>query len=198
MTLRIQRSAEGEIVAFTLSGRIKAEEVAELQKLFGAEYPGHRGGVANLAERDHHLRRKHRATAGGDPQSRVASGRSFSKNAYPAGAKERQQGHPPLKRWGNGDPQGSSKGPAYSILQRFLQRKRKPDQCKGPSACFLFGDQEGEDCKTSLSRSSPHLDDEAHSGGSGSSYRSEAGKVENDLDGDALCPSSSGEPEAGD
>ena len=42
MTLRIQRLAEGEVVAFSLSGRIKAEEVAELQKLLEAEYPDHR------------------------------------------------------------------------------------------------------------------------------------------------------------
>jgi len=34
MTMRIERSAKGEVVAFTLSGRIRAEELAELQRLF--------------------------------------------------------------------------------------------------------------------------------------------------------------------
>ena len=42
MTLRIERSAKGEAVAFTLSGRIGAEEVAELQRLFEAEGEDHR------------------------------------------------------------------------------------------------------------------------------------------------------------
>jgi len=37
MTLRIERSVKGEVVAFTLSGRIRAEGVAELQKLFEVE-----------------------------------------------------------------------------------------------------------------------------------------------------------------
>ena len=37
MTLRIQKSAKEEVVAFTLSGRIRAEEVAELQRLFDVE-----------------------------------------------------------------------------------------------------------------------------------------------------------------
>ena len=37
MTLRIQISAKEEAVAFTLSGRIKVEEVAELQRLFETE-----------------------------------------------------------------------------------------------------------------------------------------------------------------
>jgi len=37
VALRVQISAKGEAVAFTLSGRIRAEEVAELQKLFEAE-----------------------------------------------------------------------------------------------------------------------------------------------------------------
>ena len=41
MTLKIQRSAEGEGVAFTLSGRIKMEEVEELQQLFEAEGQDH-------------------------------------------------------------------------------------------------------------------------------------------------------------
>jgi hypothetical protein len=47
--LRIQRSAKGDVVTFTLSGRIKAEEVAELQKLFGVEGQDHRI-VLNLKE----------------------------------------------------------------------------------------------------------------------------------------------------
>jgi anti-anti-sigma regulatory factor len=34
MTLRIQTSAEGEQVVFTLAGRIQADQVAELQTLF--------------------------------------------------------------------------------------------------------------------------------------------------------------------
>jgi hypothetical protein len=39
--LRVQMSAKGEAVAFTLSGRIRAEEVAELQRLFEAEGEDH-------------------------------------------------------------------------------------------------------------------------------------------------------------
>ena len=35
--LRIQRSAEGECVVFTLSGRIQGTDVAELQRLFDLE-----------------------------------------------------------------------------------------------------------------------------------------------------------------
>ncbi len=42
MTLRIQKSAKEEVVAFTLSGRIKAEEVAELQRLLEVEGQDHR------------------------------------------------------------------------------------------------------------------------------------------------------------
>jgi len=42
MTLRIQRSAKGEVPVFTLSGRIAAEEMAELQRLFEAEGQDHR------------------------------------------------------------------------------------------------------------------------------------------------------------
>jgi hypothetical protein len=42
MTLRIERSAKGEVVTFTLSGRINAEEVAELQRLFRSEGQDHR------------------------------------------------------------------------------------------------------------------------------------------------------------
>ena len=37
MTLGIEKSAKEEVVAFTLSGRIRAEEVAELQRLFDVE-----------------------------------------------------------------------------------------------------------------------------------------------------------------
>ena len=40
--LRIQRSAKEDVVTFTLSGRIKAEEVAELQRLFEVEGQDHR------------------------------------------------------------------------------------------------------------------------------------------------------------
>ncbi len=42
MTFRIQRSAKEDVVTFTLSGRIKAEEVAELQRLFEVEGQDHR------------------------------------------------------------------------------------------------------------------------------------------------------------
>jgi anti-anti-sigma regulatory factor len=42
MTLRIQRSTKEDVVTFTLSGRIKAEEVAELQRLFEVEGQDHR------------------------------------------------------------------------------------------------------------------------------------------------------------
>ena len=38
---RIQRSAEGKFVVFTLSGRIKAERLAELQKLLEFETSDH-------------------------------------------------------------------------------------------------------------------------------------------------------------
>jgi anti-anti-sigma regulatory factor len=37
LTLKIQISTNGETVAFTLIGRINAEEVPELQRLFNAE-----------------------------------------------------------------------------------------------------------------------------------------------------------------
>ena len=40
--LKIQKSAKAEVVTFTLSGRIKAEELAELQRLFDAEGQEHR------------------------------------------------------------------------------------------------------------------------------------------------------------
>jgi hypothetical protein len=38
MTLRIERSARQGITVFTLSGRMTAEEVAELKTLFDADY----------------------------------------------------------------------------------------------------------------------------------------------------------------
>ena len=41
MTLKIQKLARGEVVDFTLSGRIRAEEVAELQRLFEVEGQDH-------------------------------------------------------------------------------------------------------------------------------------------------------------
>jgi len=41
MTLKIQKSAQEEIVAFTLSGRIRAEEVEELQRLLEVEGQDH-------------------------------------------------------------------------------------------------------------------------------------------------------------
>ena len=41
MTLRIQKLAREEVVAFTLSGRIKAEEVVELQRLLEVERQDH-------------------------------------------------------------------------------------------------------------------------------------------------------------
>ncbi len=42
MTFKIQRAAKEDVVTFTLSGRIKAEEVAELQRLFEVEGQDHR------------------------------------------------------------------------------------------------------------------------------------------------------------
>jgi hypothetical protein len=38
MTLRIERSLQQGIMVFTLSGRMKAEEVAELKELFATDY----------------------------------------------------------------------------------------------------------------------------------------------------------------
>jgi predicted metal-binding protein len=38
MTLRIERSARQEFTVFTLSGRINAEQIAELKGLFDTEY----------------------------------------------------------------------------------------------------------------------------------------------------------------
>jgi anti-anti-sigma regulatory factor len=42
MTLRIQRAEDGDHVLFNLSGRIKAEHVAEIQRLCELEVNGHR------------------------------------------------------------------------------------------------------------------------------------------------------------
>ena len=42
MTLRIQKSRNSEAVVFTLSGRIKAEEVAELERFIKVEGQDHR------------------------------------------------------------------------------------------------------------------------------------------------------------
>ena len=42
VTFRIQRSSEAEVVVLTLSGRIEAEDVAELQRLFQLEQGDHR------------------------------------------------------------------------------------------------------------------------------------------------------------
>jgi anti-anti-sigma regulatory factor len=42
MTFKIQRAAKEDVVTFTLSGRIKAEEVVELQRLFEIESQDHR------------------------------------------------------------------------------------------------------------------------------------------------------------
>jgi hypothetical protein len=39
MTLRIERSARQRFTVFTLSGRMEAEQVAELMKLFEGDYP---------------------------------------------------------------------------------------------------------------------------------------------------------------
>ncbi len=42
MTLKIEKYERGKVVSFTLSGRISAEEVEELQRLFEAEGQDHR------------------------------------------------------------------------------------------------------------------------------------------------------------
>jgi hypothetical protein len=42
MTLRIQRSVKGHLVAFALIGRIRAEELPDLQRLFKVEGQDHR------------------------------------------------------------------------------------------------------------------------------------------------------------
>jgi hypothetical protein len=39
MTLRIERSARQGFTVFTLSGRMKKEQVAELKELFDTDYP---------------------------------------------------------------------------------------------------------------------------------------------------------------
>jgi hypothetical protein len=49
MTLRIQRSAQGTIVVFALSGRIEGEHVEELKRLFRLE-PGNHDIVLNLKD----------------------------------------------------------------------------------------------------------------------------------------------------
>jgi hypothetical protein len=49
MTLRIQRSAQGTIVVFALSGRIEGEHVEELKRLFRLE-PGNHNIVLNLKD----------------------------------------------------------------------------------------------------------------------------------------------------
>jgi hypothetical protein len=41
MPLKIQRSTDGKLVVFTLSGRIEAEHLAELQRLFQSEAADH-------------------------------------------------------------------------------------------------------------------------------------------------------------
>jgi len=46
---KIQRSAEGKLVVFTLSGRIKAAALAELQKLLERETGDH-GAALDLKE----------------------------------------------------------------------------------------------------------------------------------------------------
>ncbi len=42
MTLKIQRAADGDVVVFTLSGRIEGERVEQLQGLFESETEDHR------------------------------------------------------------------------------------------------------------------------------------------------------------
>ncbi len=42
MTLRIQRAADGDVVVFTLSGRIEGEQVEQLESLFASEAANHR------------------------------------------------------------------------------------------------------------------------------------------------------------
>ncbi len=51
MTLRIQRAADGDVVIFTLSGRIEGERVAELQNLLASE-PAYHRIVLDLREID--------------------------------------------------------------------------------------------------------------------------------------------------
>ena len=42
MMLKIQRATDGDVVVFTLSGRIEGERVAELQSLLACEAANHR------------------------------------------------------------------------------------------------------------------------------------------------------------
>ena len=42
MTLKIEMFMKGKVMSFALIGRIKANEVVELQRLFAAEGQGHR------------------------------------------------------------------------------------------------------------------------------------------------------------
>ena len=51
MTLKIERAADGDVVVFTLSGRIEMERVAELQSLLASEGSDHRI-VLDLVEVD--------------------------------------------------------------------------------------------------------------------------------------------------
>jgi hypothetical protein len=48
--LRIERSVDGEEVRFTISGRIEAEHLAELQRLIDEETGAHRALVVDLEE----------------------------------------------------------------------------------------------------------------------------------------------------
>jgi len=48
--LRIERSVDGEEVCFSISGRIEAEHVAELQRLIDAEAGAHRALVLDLKD----------------------------------------------------------------------------------------------------------------------------------------------------
>ena len=49
MTLRIQRSTQGRVVVFALSGHIDGEHVEELKRLFRLE-PGNHNMVLNLKD----------------------------------------------------------------------------------------------------------------------------------------------------
>ena len=51
MTLRIQRSTNGDVVVFSLSGRIEGEQAEQLQGLFASEAGDHRI-VVDLEEVD--------------------------------------------------------------------------------------------------------------------------------------------------
>ena len=51
MTLKIQRAEDGDVVVFTLSGRIEVERVVELQSLFAFE-AGNHSLVLDLQEVD--------------------------------------------------------------------------------------------------------------------------------------------------